>query len=89
MSSVIILYLSGGLAIAMLGGALEIHEIVAQRASRRRLEQELHLALTRMLATTPSETVTAAQNSDSTLAGRPHDSGSATVISVRRTRRMR
>jgi hypothetical protein len=45
-SSVIILYLYGGLAIAMLRGALEIREIVAQRASRRRLEQELHLALT-------------------------------------------
>jgi hypothetical protein len=88
-SSVIILY--GGLALVMLRGAL-IHEIVAQRASRRRLEQELHLALTRMLATLPSQTVTAAQNLDSTasmLTGRRHASRSATVASVRGTGRTR
>jgi hypothetical protein len=65
-SSLIILYLYGGLAITMLRGALEIHEIVAQKASRRRLEQELHHALHTVPATTPPETVTAAQNSDST-----------------------
>jgi hypothetical protein len=88
-SSVIILYLYGGFAIAMLRGALEIHEIVAQKTSRRRLEQELHLALTQRPRQRHQDTVTAAQNSDSTLVGRPHDSGSATVVSVRRTRRIR
>lgn len=90
MSSAIILY--GVLAVAMLRGALEIHEIMAHRASRRRLEQELHLILTLMLAAALPETVTAAQNPDSTasmLADRPQDSRSATVAAVRRTRRMR
>jgi hypothetical protein len=89
MTSVIICY--GGLAIAMLRVAL-IHEIAAQRASRQRLEQELHLVVTCMLATMPSPTVTAAQNPDSAagkLAGRPHDSDSAPVTSVQRTRRIR
>ncbi len=80
MSSVIIVY--GGLALALLRGAL-IHEIVAQRASRRRLEQELHLVLARMLATTPPQTVTAAQNPDSMVTGHPHDPA------VRGTGRMR
>jgi hypothetical protein len=87
-SGVIILY--GGLAIAMLRGAL-IQEMVAQRASRRRLERELHRAVTRMLATVPPQTVSA-QTPDSTAsmqAGRPRDSGSATMTSVRRTRRTR
>jgi hypothetical protein len=69
-SSDIIVY--GGFAVAMLRGAL-IHEIVAQSASRRRLEWELHLALARMLATTPPQTVTAAQNSDSIVTGHLHD----------------
>ncbi len=88
MSSVIILY--AGFAIAMLRVAL-IHEIVAQRASRQRLEQELHLALTRMLATSPPHAVTATQNPDSSAsmpAGRSHGSDSA-VTSVQRTRRIR
>lgn len=88
MSSVIIVY--GGLAIAMLRVAL-IHEIVAQRASRQWFEQELHLALTRMLATNPPHTVTATQNPDGPAnmpAGRSHDSDSA-VTSVQRTRRIR
>ncbi|MGH3865292.1 MAG: hypothetical protein ACRDQ4_03975 [Pseudonocardiaceae bacterium] len=88
MSSVIILY--AGLAIAMLRVAL-IHEIVAQRASRQRLEQELHLALTRMLVTNPPHTVTTTQNPDSPAsvpAGRSPDSDSA-VTSVPRTRRIR
>lgn len=89
MSSVIILY--AGLAIAMLRVAL-IHEIIAQRVSRQRLEQELHLALTRILATSPPHTVTATQNPDSPASmptGRPHDSDSATVTSAQRTRRIR
>lgn len=83
MSSTIILYSVP--AIALLRCALDIYETVAQRASRRRREHELHLALTRMLATTPPETVTAAQNPDSTTstpADHPHDAGSATITSV-------
>ncbi|MGH4006556.1 MAG: hypothetical protein ACRDTH_00015 [Pseudonocardiaceae bacterium] len=85
MSSDIIL--CGVVAIALLRGAL-LHEMVAQRALRR-LEQELHLALTLMLATRP---LTAAHHPDSTAGapgGRLHDSRRATVGSVRRTRRMR
>jgi hypothetical protein len=88
-SSVIILY--AGLAIAMLRVAL-IHEILAQSASRQRLEQELHLALRRMLATSPPHTVTATQDSDSPASmptGRPPDSDSAAVTSAQRTRRVR
>ncbi len=87
MSSVIILY--GGLALAMLRGAL-IHEIMAQRASRRRQEQELHRALTRMLATVPPQTVTDAQNPDSPASmpiSRLHDSRSVAGASVRETGR--
>lgn len=79
-SSVIVVY--DGLALAMLRGAF-IHAIVTQRASRRRLEQELHLALARMLATTPPPTETVAQNPDGLLAGYPHDPA------VRETGRMR
>jgi hypothetical protein len=84
--SSVILY---GLALAMLRGAL-IHEIMAQQASRRRLEQELHRALTHMLAV-PSQTVTAAQNPDSPASmptGRPHESRPVTGASVRGTGRM-
>jgi hypothetical protein len=89
MSSVMISY--GGLAILMLRGAL-IHEIVAQRASRRRIEQELHLTLTRMLATMPSQTVTAGQTPDSTasmLTGHRRAYRSMTVASARGTGRIR
>ncbi len=83
MLSAIILYSVP--AIALLRCALEIYETLAQGASRRRLEHELHLALTRMLATTPPETVTAVQNPDSTAstpADRSHDAGSATITSA-------
>lgn len=50
MSSDIIL--CGVFVIVQLARAL-VQEIVAQQASRQRLEQELHLALTLMLATRP------------------------------------
>jgi hypothetical protein len=87
-SSAIIMY--GGLALVMLRGAL-IYEIQAQRASRRRLEQELHRALTCMLATMSSQTATAVQNPDDTAVmrtGRGQDSRSVTVASARETGRM-
>jgi ABC-type transport system involved in cytochrome bd biosynthesis fused ATPase/permease subunit len=84
MSSVIVLY--SVLAITILRGVLEIYEAATQRASRRRLEHELRLTLTHMLATTPPETVITAQSPDSTasmLAESLYDSGSATNTSVR------
>ncbi len=88
MSSVIFLY--GLLAIVMLRGVLDLYGVVAQTSSRPRLEHEFHLTLTHMLTATPPEVTV--QNPDSTasmLANRPDGSGSATVISVRRTRSTR
>jgi len=84
MSSVIVLY--SVLTIFVLRGALDIYEAVAQRAARQRLEHELRVTLTHMLATTPPATVITAQNPDSTAsmpAESPYDSGSATNTSVR------
>ena len=84
MSSNIILY--GGLAVAILTGVLDVYEIVARRTFQRRIEQEYHLALLRLLAKTFPDTVrsvTAAQYPQgmaSTLA--TGHSGGKSLISV-------
>ncbi len=53
MSSVMIVY--ARFAIAMLRVVL-VHEILARRAARQRLEQEFHRALTRMLVASVQRT---------------------------------